>query len=49
MQDLLVGSSAVFSNKNIVDRRVFEKFGLRSLEVRGACRRTDLRLFGFGN
>jgi len=30
MQDLLVGSSAVFSNGNIVDRRVFEKFGLRS-------------------
>ena len=30
MQDLLVGSSVVFSKGNIADRRVFDKFGLRS-------------------
>ena len=49
VQDLLVGSSVVFSNENVADERMFGRFGSRSWEIRGACWRTGLRLFGFGN
>ena len=49
MQDLLVGSSAVFSNENIVDERILRGFGSRSWGIRGTCCKTGLRLFGFGN
>ena len=49
VEDLLVGSSAVFSNGNIADERMFGRFGSRSWEIRGACWRAGLRLFGFGN
>jgi len=30
VQDLLVGSSVVFSNENVADERMFGRFGSRS-------------------
>ena len=45
MQDLLVGSSAVFSNRNVVDERILGRFGSRSWEIRSTCWKTWLRLF----
>ena len=47
VQDLLVGSSAVFSNGNVADERILGGFGSRSWEIRGTCWKTGLRLFGF--
>jgi len=49
VEDLLVGSSTVFSNRNIADERMFGRFDSRSWEIRGARWSTGLRLFGFGN
>ena len=49
MQDRLVGSSAVFSNGNVVDERILGRFGSRSWEIRGTSCKTGPTLFGFGN
>ena len=49
VQDLLVGSSAVLSNGNVADESILGRFGSRSWEIRGTCRRIRLRLFRFGN
>jgi len=49
VQDLLVRSSVVNSKTTVVDERVFRRFGSGGLEIRGACWRFRLRLFGFGN
>jgi len=49
VQDLLVGSSTVLSNRNVANERIFRRFGSKSWEIRGACWRTELRLFEFGN
>jgi len=49
MQDLLVGSLAVFSNGNIADERILRRFGSRNWEIRGIYCKTGLRLFRFGD
>jgi len=49
VQNLQIGSSAVLSNGNVADECVLERFGSRSWEIRGTCRRIKLRLFGFGD
>jgi len=49
VQDLLIGSSAVLSNGNVVDESILGRFGSRSWEIWGICRRIRLRLFRFGN
>ena len=49
VQDLLVGSSAVFSNGNVADERILGGFGSSSWGIRGTCWKTGLRSFGFGN
>jgi len=49
VQDVLVGSSAVFSNGNVADECILGRFSSKSWGIRGACWKTGLRLFGFGN